>query len=71
MFALFILVNALVFLQSHSQGTRFIDATHIRVCHNKRISSHKVFKGLAALGNSLRFVEKYLPVGPYTPQICC
>ena len=39
-------------LQPNSNGMYFIDATHIRVCHNKRISSHKVFKGFAALGKS-------------------
>lgn len=39
-------------LQTNPQGEHFVDATHIRVCHNKRISSHKVFKGFAALGKS-------------------
>ncbi len=30
----------------------YIDSTPIRVCNNKRIHSHKVFKGLAARGKS-------------------
>lgn len=33
-------------------GIAFIDSTKIVVCHNKRISSHKVFKGLAERGKS-------------------
>jgi hypothetical protein len=35
-------------------GISFIDSTPIAVCHNRRISQHKVFDGLAARGkNSL------------------
>ena len=30
----------------------YIDSTAIKVCHNKRIRSHKVFKGLGAIGKS-------------------
>jgi hypothetical protein len=33
-------------------GISFIDSTPIRVCKNKRINSHKVFKGIAKLGKS-------------------
>lgn len=31
-------------------GIAFIDATALRVCHNRRISQHKVFEGAAARG---------------------
>ncbi|GAB5518627.1 MAG: IS982 family transposase [Rhodothermales bacterium] len=31
-------------------GIAFIDATALRVCHNRRISQHKVFDGVAARG---------------------
>ena len=31
-------------------GVSFIDSTPIKVCHNKRIYSHKVFKGIAQRG---------------------
>jgi hypothetical protein len=34
-------------------GISFIDSTPIRVCHIKREKSHKVFKGLAAKGQSI------------------
>jgi hypothetical protein len=33
-------------------GIQFIDSLPIRVCHNRRISSHKVFAGLAQRGKS-------------------
>ncbi len=33
-------------------GIAFMDATCLPVCHNKRTSRHKVFKGYAALGKS-------------------
>lgn len=33
-------------------GISFIDSTPIRVCHNKRISNNKVFKGIATTGRS-------------------
>jgi hypothetical protein len=29
-------------------GISFVDATKIQVCHNRRISSHRVFDNLAA-----------------------
>ena len=34
------------------QGYHFIDTTPLRVCRNKRIFNHKVFKGIAARGKS-------------------
>lgn len=33
-----------------SRGINFIDSTHIKVCHNRRIHQHKVFKGVAERG---------------------
>lgn len=33
-------------------GISFIDATSLKVCHNRRIHSHKVFDGLVALGKT-------------------
>jgi hypothetical protein len=33
-------------------GVSFIDATSLEVCHNRRISQHRVFKGLAARGKT-------------------
>lgn len=33
-------------------GISFIDATSLKVCHNRRISQHQVFKGLAARGKT-------------------
>jgi hypothetical protein len=33
-----------------SQGINFIDSTHIKVCHNRRIHHHKVFVGIAERG---------------------
>ncbi len=33
-------------------GISFIDSTPLRVCHNRRINSHKVMKGLAARGKT-------------------
>lgn len=33
-------------------GISFMDATSLRVCHNRRILSHKVFKNLAARGKT-------------------
>ena len=33
-------------------GNYFIDATTLAVCHNKRTSGHKVFKGIAQMGKS-------------------
>lgn len=33
-------------------GTSFIDSTSLKVCHNRRISRHRVFKDLAARGKT-------------------
>lgn len=33
-------------------GISFIDATSLKVCHNRRISGHRVFDGLAARGKT-------------------
>jgi len=33
-----------------SRGINFVDSTHIKVCHNKRIRQNKVFKGVAERG---------------------
>ncbi|PIG91029.1 IS982 family transposase [Gloeocapsopsis sp. IPPAS B-1203] len=33
-------------------GISFIDSTSLKVCHNRRISRHKVFEGLAARGKT-------------------
>jgi hypothetical protein len=33
-------------------GISFIDATSLKVCHNKRISQHRVFRDLAARGKT-------------------
>ena len=37
---------------SKGQSEAYIDATALRVSHNKRTNSHKVFKGIAAVGKS-------------------
>ena len=33
-----------------SRGINFVDSTHIKVCHNRRIHQHKVFKEVAERG---------------------
>jgi hypothetical protein len=33
-------------------GINFIDSTSLNVCHNRRISSHRVFHGIAARGKT-------------------
>jgi transposase len=38
--------------QGQPTGLQFIDSLPIRVCHHRRISSHRVFAGLAQLGKS-------------------
>lgn len=41
-------------LQSKQTGIAFVDATSLAVCHPKRISRNKVFKGIAALGKTTK-----------------
>lgn len=45
----------MLFLKTHclgqSRGINFIDSTHIKVCHNKRIHNHKVFAQVAERGH--------------------
>ncbi|MDG2991115.1 IS982 family transposase [Candidatus Synechococcus calcipolaris G9] len=36
----------------HCTGISFLDATSLKVCHNRRIPQHKVFKNLAACGKT-------------------
>lgn len=47
-------VAMMLFLKAHclgrSQGINFIDSTHIKVCHNRRIHNHKVFAAIAERG---------------------
>ena len=38
--------------QGKCTGLSFVDATAIKVCHNKRIPRHKVFAGIAARGKT-------------------
>ena len=33
-----------------SRGINFVDSTHVKVCHNRRIHQHKVFKDVAERG---------------------
>ncbi len=44
-----------VFLKTEATGNctgiSFVDSTPLRVCHNRRIHSHKVFKGIAERGH--------------------
>lgn len=42
----------LQYKQTKFEGMGYIDATSIKVCHNKRIHSHKVFKVVANIGKS-------------------
>ena len=50
-----ILVPLMAFF-SHTKGKctgiSYVDSTPIKVCHNRRISSHKVFKGISKRGKS-------------------
>ena len=38
--------------QGSCTGISFVDATSIKVCHNRRIERHKTFKGMAARGKT-------------------
>ncbi len=39
---------------NNKNAEKFIDATLLSVCHNKRITRNKVFKGLAAIGKTTK-----------------
>lgn len=47
-------VPMMLFLKTHclgtSRGINFIDSTHIKVCHNRRIHNHRVFAAVAERG---------------------
>jgi hypothetical protein len=50
-----VMVPLLAYLQQRQgncTGIAFVDATTIKVCHNKRIPRHKVFAGIAARGKT-------------------
>lgn len=52
-----VLVPLCAFLQTlkaKSHGISFIDSTSINVCHSKRISSHRVFAGIAEIGKTTK-----------------
>lgn len=36
----------------HEKGVYIVDSKHLKVCHNRRIHSHKVFKGIAQRGKT-------------------
>ena len=46
------LLYAMKFMVGKCSGINFIDSTTLKVCHNRRIYSHKVFEGLAKRGKS-------------------
>lgn len=47
------MINYLLYRNRHnSVGIEYIDSTKLEVCHNKRISSNKVFSGIAEIGKS-------------------
>jgi len=43
---LFLKMNCL----GKSRGINFVDSTHIKVCHNRRVHQHNVFKAVAERG---------------------
>ena len=47
-------VPMMIFLKTHclgqSHGINFIDSTHLKVCHNRRIHNHQVFRSVAERG---------------------
>ncbi len=46
------LFSYLIYIKGEITGIAFVDSTSIKVCHNKRISRNKVFKGLAKRGKT-------------------
>ena len=42
----------LISLSGQATGLFFVDSTPLKVCHSKRIHSHKVFKNIAKRGKS-------------------
>ena len=50
-----VIIPLLAYLQQrrgNCTGIAFVDATAIKVCHNKRIPRHKVFAGIATRGKT-------------------
>lgn len=47
--SLFVPLNT---LKGQETGIYFADSTSLKVCHNKRLSRHKTFEGLATRGKS-------------------
>lgn len=50
--ALSMAVMLKMFCLGECTGISYVDSTPLRVCKNKRIHNHKVFKGLAQVGKS-------------------
>jgi hypothetical protein len=50
--ALPLVVYTQIFRWGKATGVGFIDSTPVKVCHNRRISQHRVFKGYAERGKS-------------------
>ena len=50
--------------QGNCTGIAFVDATAIKVCHNKRIPHHKVFAGIAGAGQDLYGLVFWLQTPP-------
>jgi hypothetical protein len=51
--SLFIPLSVILhFISGEESGVYFIDSTKLPVCHNKRISQNRVFKGMAKIGKS-------------------
>lgn len=46
-----VLISYIMSLSSNT-GKFYVDSTHIKTCHNKRIKSHKVFQDLGERGMS-------------------
>ena len=46
------LYHLILIIPKFLTGNYIVDSTHIKVCHNKRIYSHSIFKNLAARGKS-------------------